>query len=99
LEKENRELGREIEENEAAQERTNAKAAEIFAFLDEVSCSAPPPSFVLWPVGAGRANPMWSWVLPPFTHLQVYAKWKELPVEDMQAWTLLTAETQSSDRR
>jgi len=64
LEKENRELGREIEENEAAQEQTNAKAAEIFAFLDEV-----------------------------------YAKWKELPVEDMQAWTLLTAETQSSDRR
>jgi len=64
LEKENRELGREIQENEAAQELTNAKAAEIFAFLDEV-----------------------------------YAKWKELPVEDVQAWTLLTAETQSSDRR
>jgi len=35
----------------------------------------------------------------PFTHSQVYAKWKELPVEDMQAWTLFTAETQSSDRR
>ena len=35
----------------------------------------------------------------PFAHSQVYAKWKELPVEDMQAWTLLTAETQSSDRR
>ena len=34
-------LGREIEENVAAQERTNAKAAEIFAFFDEVSCSAP----------------------------------------------------------
>jgi hypothetical protein len=45
LEKENGELGREIEENEAAQERTNAKAAEIFAFFDEVSCSA--PSFFL----------------------------------------------------
>ena len=43
LEKENGELGREIEANEAAQERTNAMAAEIFAFLDEVSCSAPPP--------------------------------------------------------
>ena len=27
---------------------------------------------------------------------QIYAKWKELPLEDMQAWTLLTAETQSA---
>jgi hypothetical protein len=27
---------------------------------------------------------------------QVYAKWKELPSEDVQAWTLLTAETQSA---
>jgi hypothetical protein len=29
-------------------------------------------------------------------HSQVYAKWKELPLEDVQAWTLLTAETQSA---
>jgi hypothetical protein len=27
---------------------------------------------------------------------QIYTKWKELPLEDMQAWTLLTAETQSA---
>ena len=27
---------------------------------------------------------------------QIYAKWKELPLEDLQAWTLLTAETQSA---
>ncbi|KAI0277855.1 hypothetical protein BGY98DRAFT_977016 [Russula aff. rugulosa BPL654] len=27
---------------------------------------------------------------------EIYAKWKELPLEDMQAWTLLTAETQSA---
>ena len=66
MEKENRELGQEIEENEAAQERTNAKAAEIFAFLDEVSCSAP-LSLYCGPVGAGRANPMWSWVYPLHT--------------------------------
>jgi len=26
---------------------------------------------------------------------EIYAKWKELPLEDMQAWTLLTAETES----
>jgi hypothetical protein len=25
---------------------------------------------------------------------QIYAKWKELPLEDMPAWMLLTAETQ-----
>ena len=96
MEKENGELGREIEENEAAQERTNAKAAEIFAFFDEVSCSAPPffcvGAVVLIQCGYGCYCAL-------FAHSQVYAKWKELPVEDMQAWTLLTAETQSSDRR
>ncbi|KAH9996152.1 hypothetical protein BJV74DRAFT_769225 [Russula compacta] len=27
---------------------------------------------------------------------EIYAKWKELPLEDVQAWTLLTAETQSA---
>ncbi|KAI0255531.1 hypothetical protein BJV78DRAFT_1119498 [Lactifluus subvellereus] len=27
---------------------------------------------------------------------EIYARWKELPLEDMQAWTLLTAETQSA---
>jgi hypothetical protein len=52
LEKENRELGREILENEAAQELTNAKAAEIFAFLDEVSLASW-HRFVPWSVGAG----------------------------------------------
>ena len=37
-------LGREIQESEAAQELTNAKAAEIFAFLDEVSCCTTAPT-------------------------------------------------------
>lgn len=27
---------------------------------------------------------------------QIYAKWEELPLEDLQSWTLLTAETQSA---
>jgi len=27
---------------------------------------------------------------------EIYSKWKELPLEDIQAWTLLTAETQSA---
>ncbi|KAI0299015.1 hypothetical protein B0F90DRAFT_657741 [Multifurca ochricompacta] len=27
---------------------------------------------------------------------EIHAKWKELPIEDVQAWTLLTAETQSA---
>ncbi|KAF8487083.1 hypothetical protein DFH94DRAFT_13594 [Russula ochroleuca] len=27
---------------------------------------------------------------------EIYAKWRDLPLEDMQAWTLLTAETQSA---
>ncbi|KAI0297903.1 hypothetical protein BC826DRAFT_134216 [Russula brevipes] len=61
MEKENMELYREMEENVAAHEQADARAAEIFAFFDEV-----------------------------------YAKWKELPMEDMQAWSVLTAETQSA---
>ncbi|KAH9988893.1 hypothetical protein BJV77DRAFT_722323 [Russula vinacea] len=61
MEKENMELHEEVRENVAAQERADAKAAEIFAFFDDI-----------------------------------YAKWKDLPMEDMQAWTLLTAETQSA---
>ncbi|KAF8494446.1 hypothetical protein F5888DRAFT_659999 [Russula emetica] len=61
MEKENMELYKEVQENVAAQNRADAKTAEIFAFFDEI-----------------------------------YAKWKELPLEDMQAWTLLTAETQSA---
>ncbi|KAI9455293.1 hypothetical protein F5148DRAFT_984784 [Russula earlei] len=58
---ENMELYRETRENVAAQERADAKTAEIFAFFDEI-----------------------------------YARWKELPLEDIQAWTLLVAETQSA---
>ncbi|KAI9454228.1 hypothetical protein BJY52DRAFT_1285243 [Lactarius psammicola] len=61
MEKENMELYDRVQENVAAQERTDAKTAEMFAFFDEV-----------------------------------YAKWQELPLEDMQTWTLLTAETQSA---
>ncbi|KAF8267753.1 hypothetical protein EI94DRAFT_1579993 [Lactarius quietus] len=61
MEKENTELYSQIKENEAAEERTEARIAEIFAFFDEI-----------------------------------YAKWQELPLEDMQTWTLLTAETQSA---
>jgi len=61
MEKENMELYQEVRENVEAQDRADAKTAEIFGFFDEI-----------------------------------YAKWKELPLEDMQAWTLLTAETQSA---
>ncbi|KAH9003622.1 hypothetical protein EDB86DRAFT_2798805 [Lactarius hatsudake] len=61
MKKENMELYDQVQENVAAQERTEAKTAEIFAFFDEI-----------------------------------YAKWRELPLEDVQAWTLLTAETQSA---
>ncbi|KAN0141850.1 hypothetical protein V8E53_000312 [Lactarius tabidus] len=61
MERENMELYREIQEHEAAQERTEARTAEIFAFFDEI-----------------------------------YAKWQELPLEDLQSWTLLTAEGQSA---
>ncbi|KAH9964967.1 hypothetical protein BC827DRAFT_1126987 [Russula dissimulans] len=61
MERENMKLYREMQENVAAQERANAKTAEIFAFFDEI-----------------------------------YARWKELPLEDMQAWTMLVAESQSA---
>jgi hypothetical protein len=36
MEKENMELYREVQENVAAQDRADAKTAEIFAFFDEV---------------------------------------------------------------
>ena len=39
MEKENMELHEEVRENVAAQERADAKAAEIFAFFDEVRAS------------------------------------------------------------
>jgi len=61
MEKENMELYGQVQENVAAQDRTDAKTAEIFAWFDEI-----------------------------------YAKWQELPLEDAQTWTLLTAETQSA---
>jgi hypothetical protein len=107
MERVNTELYREVQENVAVQDQADAKTAEIFAFLDEVSAHfafriSPPPPFPLvrslpwvmchllldtdalwWPHGCS---------LP----LQIYAKWKELPLEDIQAWTLLTAETQSA---
>jgi hypothetical protein len=40
MERENMELYSEIQEHEAAQERTEARTAEIFAFFDEVSVNA-----------------------------------------------------------
>ena len=83
MEKENMELYGQVQENVAAQDRTDAKTAEIFAFFDEVRgeqpCTLAVCSRTEWP-SAG----------------QIYAKWQELPLEDVQTWTLLTAETQSA---
>lgn len=72
------ELYSEIQEHEAAQERTEARTAEIFAFFDEVSPCA---------LQCSRSDSCL---------IQIYAKWEELPLEDLQSWTLLTAETQSA---
>jgi hypothetical protein len=88
MERDNMELYQEVQENVAAQNRADTKTAEIFAFFDEVwmaSCAA--VVAVLPTVGSDQYGIFGS---------QIYAKWKELPLEDMQAWTLLTAETQSA---
>lgn len=76
------ELYREVQENAAAGEGADAKAAEIFAFFDEVG--------VMVVARVPDAD------LSPYPHPQVYAKWNELPLEDVQAWTSLAAETQSA---
>ena len=87
MEKENMELYQEVQENVAAQNRADAKTAEIFAFFDEVRAAV---VAVLPTVGSDQYRDHW------LLFSQIYAKWKELPLEDMQAWTLLTAETQSA---
>ena len=47
MEKENMELYSQIQEHEAAQERTETRTAEIFAFFDEVSANALSPSLAV----------------------------------------------------
>lgn len=95
------ELYREMQDNVVAQERADAKTAEIFAFFDEVctrfffkihSHTRQFPSFSL------RCDPgsVLELTCTAAVASQIYAKWKELPLEDVQAWTLLTAETQSA---
>jgi hypothetical protein len=83
------ELYQEVKENAAAQDGADTKAAEIFAFFDEVGVRCATYSR---PLGCGGLMAIG---FPMLIYSQVYAKWKELPLEDVQAWTMLTAETQS----
>jgi len=89
MEKENVELYQEVQENVAVQNRVDGKTAEIFAFFDEVCRRL---VLRLWQCYRLSGLTGTAWLLLS----QVYAKWKELPLEDMQAWTLLTAETESA---
>ena len=90
MEKENTGLYQEVQENVAAQNRADDRTAEIFAFFDEVWHRV----LRLWQ--SYRLSVLTSTASLAVVFTQIYAKWKELPLEDMQAWTLLTAETQSA---